>query len=110
MWKKYTTLHNMNNEIYKNNILIWNRNHNPHQIVQRSNTRKVIVKTQEIKAKKIYIGNLNENVTNEDIYKLFRLKTTEYLHQTNIVDLKRFKIAEKPRGFGFVTVPEFVST
>ena len=59
MCKKYTILHNINNELYKNNILIWNRNHNPHQIVQRSNTRKVIVKTQEIKAKKIYIGVQN---------------------------------------------------
>ena len=65
-------------------------------------------KTQKVKAKKIYIENLNENITNEDIYKLFGLKTTEYLHQTSSV--KMSGKAEITRGFGFVTVPEFVST
>ena len=39
---------------------------------------------------------------------LFRLKTIEYLRQASSVDLS--EKAEKPRGFGFVTVPEFVST
>ena len=47
---------------------------------------ETISKQNQFKAKKIYIGNLNENVTNEDIYKLFGLKTTEYLRQTSIVD------------------------
>ena len=60
--------------------------------MQRSNTRKVIAnlkkhnKTQEVKAKKIYIGNLNENVTNQDIYEFFGLKTTKYCRQTSIAD------------------------
>ena len=45
-------------------------------------------KTQEVKAKKKYIGNVNKNVTNEDIYKIFGLKTSEYLYQTSNVDLK----------------------
>ena len=47
---------------------------------------ETISKQNQFKAKKMYIGNLNENVTNEDIYKLFGLKTTEYLRQTSIVD------------------------
>ena len=56
-------------------------------------------KTQEIKAKKIYIANLNEKVTNEDIHKLFGLKTTEYLRQTSSVDLKMSAKAEKKSRF-----------
>ena len=73
--------------------------------MQRSNTRKVIAnlkkhnKTQEVKAKKIYIGNLNENVTKEDIYKFFGLKTTEYRHQTSSADLKMSEKAEKKTRF-----------
>ena len=56
---------------------------------------ETISKQNQFKAKKIYIGNLNENVTNEDIYKLFGLKTTEYLRQTSIVDWKISEKAEK---------------
>ena len=52
-------------------------------------------KTQEIKTKKKYIRSLNENITNEDIYKLFGLKTTEYLYQMNSADLKMFEKAKK---------------
>ena len=70
---------------------------------------KIGLRDQEIKAKKIYTGNLNENVTDKDIYKLFELKTTEYLHQTSSVDLKMSEKAERNRDFKFVTVPEFVS-
>ena len=41
------------------------------------------------------MGNLYENVTNEDIYELFRLKTNEYLRQTSSVDLKMSEKAGK---------------
>ena len=54
-------------------------------------------KTQEIKVEKTNMGNLNENVINEDIYKLFGLKTTEYLHQMSSVDLKMSEKAEKKK-------------
>ena len=62
-----------------------------------SQSEKAHNKTQEVEAKKIYIGNLNENVTNEDIYKFFGLKTTEYRRQTSSADLKMFEKAEKTR-------------
>ena len=62
-----------------------------------------------MKLKLLYIGNLNENVTNEDIYKLLGVRTTEYTCQKSSVDLKMFEKAEKERGFGFTTIPEFVS-
>ena len=51
----------------------------------------------EVKTKKKHIGSLNENITNEDIYKLFRLKTTEYLYQMSSADLKMFEKAKKTR-------------
>ena len=52
-------------------------------------------KTQEVKTKKKYIRSLNENITNEEIYKLFGLKTTEYLYQMSSADLKMFEKAKK---------------
>ena len=58
-------------------------------------TGKTNNKTQEVKTKKKYIRSLNENITNEDIYKLFGLKTTEYLYQMSSADLKMFEKAKK---------------
>ena len=62
-----------------------------------------------MKLRLLYIGNLNENVTHEDIYKLLGVRTTEYTCQKSSVDLKILEKAEKERGFGFATIPEFVS-
>ena len=64
---------------------------------QKSNSQseKAHNKTQEFKAKKIYIGNLNENV--KDIYEFFGLKTTEYRRQTSSAVLKMPEKAERTR-------------
>ena len=54
-----------------------------------SQSEKAQNKTQEVKAKKIHIGNLNENF--KDIYNFFGLKTTEYCRQTSSAE----KVSEK---------------
>ena len=64
-------------------------------------------KTQEVKAKKIYIENQNDNVSNKDIYKFFGLKTTEYLRQTRSVDLKLSEKAEKNEVLGLSPFQNF---
>ena len=51
-----------------------------------SQSEKARNKTQGVKAKKIYIANLNENF--KDIYEFFGIKTTEYCRQTISADLK----------------------
>ena len=58
-----------------------------------SQSEKAHNKTQEIKAKKIYVGNLNENI--KDIYEFFGLKATEYRHQTSSADFKMSEKAER---------------
>ena len=58
-------------------------------------SEKTHKKTQKVKPQKIYIENLNQNVTKEDIHKLFGVKTTEYLRQLSSVDFKMSEIAEK---------------
>ena len=57
-----------------------------------SQSEKAHNKTQEVKDKKIYIGNLNENVKN--IYNFFGLKTTKYRRQTSSAE-KVFEKAER---------------
>ena len=60
-------------------------------------------------SKKLYVGNLNTNVTEEDINELFGLKSTEYLRQNCIVEMPIDKNPEKSKGFAFLKVPQHVS-
>ena len=65
-------------------------------------------KTHDVKAKKVYIESLNENITTEDIYELFRLKSTAHIHQTSRVDLEMFRKTDKNLDIRFIIVLEHV--
>jgi len=58
--------------------------------------------------KKIYVGNLAENVTTEDLTQLFGLSATPYLRSSCSIELKKDQKG-KSKGFAFVNVPEHVS-
>ena len=58
--------------------------------------------------KKIYIGNLHENVTEKDLIELFGLETTQYLRNTCRINLITSKSTGKHRGFAFITTPDHV--
>ena len=52
--------------------------------------------------------NLNKNVTEQDVIKLFGLRTTNYLRNTCHVKLILCSKTKNSRGFAFVTGPEHV--
>ena len=56
---------------------------------------------------KLFIGNLNVNVTIDDIYELFGLKTTKYLRSNTYVEMPLNRNGQT-RGFAFVTAPDHV--
>ena len=48
-----------------------------HKLIRNYQSQKVTHnKIQSVKAKKLYIGSLNESITTEDIYEIFGLKPT----------------------------------
>jgi len=62
----------------------------------------------EVIKKRIYVGNLGSNVTNDDLIQLFGLGTTPYLQQTCCVDIATDSKTGKSKNFAIVTVPEHV--
>ena len=56
---------------------------------------------------KLFIGNLNVNVTIDDIYELFGLKATKYLRSNTYVEMPLNR-NDQTRGFVFVTAPDHV--
>lgn len=61
----------------------------------------------EVCKKKIYVGNLGSNVTNDDLNQLFGLGATPFLQQTCCVDVA-CDDKGKSKNFAIVTVPEHV--
>jgi len=60
-----------------------------------------------ISKKKIYVGNLGSNVTNDDLNQLFGLGATPFLEQNCCVDVA-CDDKGKSKNFAIVTVPEHV--
>ena len=56
---------------------------------------------------KLFIGNFNVNVTINNIYEQFGLKTTKYLHSNNYVEMP-LNCKGQTRNFAFTTVPDYV--
>ena len=58
-----------------------------HKLIRNYQSQKVTHnKTQSVKAKKLYIGSLNESITTEDIYELFGLNPPP--RQTSMLNLR----------------------
>ena len=80
-----------------------------HELIRNNQSQKVTHnKTQGVKAKKLYIETLNQSITTEDIYELFRLQSTAYIHQTSRVDLEMSRKTDKNQGFLFIIILEHV--
>ena len=58
--------------------------------------------------KKLYVGNLNKDITEEDLNQLFGLTTTVYLRQTCSIEMPLDKNTGKSKGFAFLNVPQHV--
>ena len=69
--------------------------------------RSKISKKKQV-SKKLYVGNLNKDITEEDLNQLFGLKTTVYFHQTCSIKIPLEKNTGKSKGFVFLKVPQHV--
>ena len=56
----------------------------------------------------IYVGNLDSNMSIEDIYERFGLKSTAYLRSNCHVDFPLNQQAQKTRGHVYITAPKHV--
>ena len=66
------------------------------------------INQQKLKLKTTYVGNLDENISEEDLHELFGLKSTKYLQETCKVEV----IRDKRNGvskFAYVTASDHVS-
>ena len=59
--------------------------------------------------KTFYVGNLNKNITEEDLYELSGLRNTAYLKENCYVKIVLSK-SGLSRGFAFITAPDHVCT
>ena len=57
-------------------------------------------------SKKLYVGNPDKDITEEDLNQLFGLKTTVYIHQTCSIEMPIDKNLYKSKGFAFLNVPQ----
>ena len=64
---------------------------------------------QKLKLKTMYIGNLDENISEEDLHELFGLKTTKHLQETCKVEVIKDRRIQRSRKFVYATVPDHVS-
>ena len=63
---------------------------------------------KELVSKNLYVGNLNKDTTEEDLYQLFGLKTTVYLRQICSIEVPLDKNTGKSKRFAFLNVPQHV--
>ena len=73
----------------------------------RNKTSKQTNKRNKL-VKKLYVGNLNKNTTEEDLNQLFGLKTTVYLRQARSIKIPLDKNTGKTKGFAFLNIPQHV--
>ena len=56
----------------------------------------------------MFIGNLHSDTTEEDLYKLFGLRSAQYLKQNCLVNMPLINKTGKSKGFAFIVTPEKV--
>ena len=78
------------------------------KVTQPSVSEKSSLNSNASIVKTLYVGNLNKNVTEQDLIELFGLRTTNYLRNTCRVKLILCSKTNNSRGFAFVTGPEYV--
>ena len=58
----------------------------------------------------LYIGNLSDYITEDDLYELFGLHSTKYLKHNCCVKMSKNSNTGKKKYFAYVTAPEHVTT
>ena len=58
--------------------------------------------------KQLFVGNLHSDATEENLYKLFGLRLTQYLKQNCLVNMPLINKTRKSKVFAFIVAPEKV--
>ena len=111
--------HNNDKKIYKvTYTTIFSRQHNTCQNEPQSEHEffETNLRTQNSKEsnshstlKRLYVGNLNKSISEEDLYELFGLQNTTYLKEKCCVKIVLSKLSLS-RGFAFITARDDVCT
>ena len=80
------------------------KDHNK-KIYRKIKSSKTKQKSPQIERKRIYIGNLTKNSSEEDIAELFGLRTTPYLSENCFSEMST---GRKNRNYAFITAPEHI--
>ena len=102
---------------YQNNQHENHRHNNNHQNKHQTHDdsgqqiQKQHIETNQQKeqvSKKRYVGNLDKDITEEDLNQLLGLKATVYLRQTCSTEIPLGKNTGKSKGYAFLNVPQYV--
>ena len=80
------------------------------QNVQYAPKRKIKQIANNSQTETLYIGKLSDYTTDDDLYELFGLRSTNYLKQNCSVKMSTNSNAGKKKYFPYVTPPEHVTT
>ena len=80
------------------------------QNVQYPPKQKIKQTTNSSQTQTLYIGNLSDYTTEDDLYELFGLRSTKYLKQNCSVKMSTNSNTGKKKYFAYVTAPEDVTT
>ena len=84
--------------------------HQTHDDVDQQIQKQHIETNQQEKqtCKTLYVGNLNKDITEEDLNQLLGQKTTVYFRQTCSIEMPLDKNTGKSIGFAFFNVPQHI--
>ena len=80
------------------------------QNVQYPPKQKIKQTANSSQTQTLYIGNLSDYTTEDDLYELFGLRSTKYLKQNCSVKMSTNSNTGKKKYFAYVTAPEHVTT
>ena len=109
-------LNSLSNSKSKSESLSSSRNcsiHNEEKVIEnKADKNKHKIKQSEQKQEKnvskLYIGNLNLVVKENDLVELFRLNATKYLRETRSLNMSMNDKTRQSKGYAFVSAPKRV--
>ena len=76
--------------------------------INQNGNQKTYANRDVSEKKQLFIENLHSDTTEEDPYKLFGLRSAQYLKQNCLVNMPLINKTGKSKGFAFIVTPEKV--
>ena len=75
---------------------------------EKVTTKQQNNRNQNIEKMKLFVGNLNQSITEKDLNEQFGLECTPYLQETCSIEMSKNKNMGQSKGFAFLNVPAHV--